>query len=119
MPKSLYALSDIVQAMLQRLPNVETVTDLRFVVMPPYQYVYFTYSELSYRVDQRLAAECVEGTMLVTDANSRYMQAILRGEIKPEQPDTDSRMVHVDGVIYRAPNPSTRKYLKIPTGETK
>ena len=72
-------LSQLVQAIITRLPEVETVTELNLIERDGLAYVYFTYRGSKLRLDYSMNVEEVDGNMLCTSNYARNIQAVLRG----------------------------------------
>lgn len=72
-------LSFIIQSIITRLPQVQTIEDLEIVFMYDSFYVYFSYEGKCYRVDENLSVSNVFGSILSSDSNSYLLQEKLRG----------------------------------------
>ncbi|AXG66965.1 hypothetical protein HOU08_gp239 [Dickeya phage vB_DsoM_JA29] len=97
----MYSLNEIVQKIINRLPDVAEISNLEFVHKSGCDYVYFQLHGITYRVDAGLFVEEKEGSFLVSSSAARNVQAVLRGE-RETLINVEARNKAVDAIVNNA-----------------
>lgn len=76
-------LTSIINALFSRMPMPHLIKDLEMInggSSPYYNVVLFTHTGIRYRVNGNLDVEEIDGSLLVTNSNTRLVESILKGE---------------------------------------
>lgn len=97
----MYTLNQIVQKIINRVPDVAEISHIEFIHKSGCDYVYFQLHGITYRVDAGLFVEEKDGSFLVSSQAARNIQAVLRGE-RETLINTEARNKVVDDIVNNA-----------------